>query len=70
MYIHSDEGLEEIEDCWVLRDAGYNCIWASEMLYKAGQLQAESVIAVIKVSQFLFVCVHPRIVNTVARQLP
>eukprot|EP00953_Heterococcus_sp_UTEX-ZZ885_P011780 6810-Heterococcus_DN1.PRE.2 len=45
---HFVEWLEEIEDCWVLRDAGYNCIWASEMLYKAGQLQAESVIAVVK----------------------
>eukprot|EP00611_Tribonema_gayanum_P015078 TRINITY_DN267_c0_g1_i1.p1 TRINITY_DN267_c0_g1~~TRINITY_DN267_c0_g1_i1.p1 ORF type:complete len:358 (-),score=97.98 TRINITY_DN267_c0_g1_i1:206-1279(-) len=44
----SDEGLDEIEDCWILRDSGYNCIWASEMLYKAGQMQAESVIAVIK----------------------
>eukprot|EP00612_Vaucheria_litorea_P005322 CAMPEP_0171461604 /NCGR_PEP_ID=MMETSP0945-20130129/5983_1 /TAXON_ID=109269 /ORGANISM="Vaucheria litorea, Strain CCMP2940" /LENGTH=310 /DNA_ID=CAMNT_0011987979 /DNA_START=130 /DNA_END=1062 /DNA_ORIENTATION=+ len=44
----SDEGLEEIEDCWKLRDAGFNSIWASEILYKAGQMQSESVTAIIK----------------------
>lgn len=27
----SDEGLDEIEDCWQLRDAGYHTIWASEV---------------------------------------
>ncbi|CAM9113391.1 unnamed protein product [Phaeothamnion confervicola] len=44
----SDEGLEEIEDCWILRDAGFNVIWASEILYKGGQGQSESVVAIIK----------------------
>ena len=29
----SDEGLDEIEDCWQLRDAGYNTIWVSEVKY-------------------------------------
>lgn len=27
----SDEGLDEIEDCWKLRDAGYNTVWLSEV---------------------------------------
>lgn len=27
----SDECLDEIEDCWQLRDAGYHTIWASEV---------------------------------------
>ena len=27
----SDECLDEIEDCWQLRDAGYNTIWVSEV---------------------------------------
>lgn len=27
----SDEGLDEIEDCWQLRDSGYNTIWVSEV---------------------------------------
>ncbi|CAM9793127.1 unnamed protein product [Chrysoparadoxa australica] len=45
---YSNEGWEEIEDCWELRDAGYNFIWVSEVLYKAGQFQSESVMAVIR----------------------
>lgn len=27
----SDEGLDEIEDCWRLRDVGYNSVWVSEV---------------------------------------
>ena len=30
----SDEGLDEIEDCWQLRDSGYNTIWVSEVRYR------------------------------------
>lgn len=30
----SDEGLDEIEDCWKLRDAGYNTVWLSEVRAK------------------------------------
>eukprot|EP00903_Cladosiphon_okamuranus_P010206 g9665.t1 len=44
----SDECLDEIEDCWQLRDAGYNTIWASELLYKGGMSQAESAEAIIR----------------------
>eukprot|EP00904_Undaria_pinnatifida_P003102 jgi/Undpi1/12793/HiC_scaffold_7.g02460.m1 len=44
----SDEGLDEIEDCWQLRDAGYNTIWVSEVLYKGGQMQSETSEAIIK----------------------
>ncbi|CAM9925135.1 unnamed protein product [Ascophyllum nodosum] len=44
----SDEGLDEIEDCWKLRDAGYNTVWLSEVLYKGGQMQAESAEAIVK----------------------
>lgn len=29
----SDEANEEIEDCWELRDHGYNTIWVSEVQY-------------------------------------
>ncbi|CAM9823605.1 unnamed protein product [Pylaiella littoralis] len=45
----SDECLDEIEDCWKLRDAGYNTVWVSEVLYKGGMTQAdESAEAIIK----------------------
>ncbi|CAM9374188.1 unnamed protein product [Scytosiphon promiscuus] len=44
----SDEGLDEIEDCWQLRDAGYHTIWVSEVLYKGGMMQAESAEAILK----------------------
>ncbi|CBJ28504.1 Indole-3-glycerol-phosphate synthase [Ectocarpus siliculosus] len=44
----SDEGMDEIEDCWQLRDAGYHTIWASEVLYKGGMMQAESAEAILK----------------------
>lgn len=27
----SDEGLDEVEDCWKLRDAGFHTVWVSEV---------------------------------------
>jgi indole-3-glycerol phosphate synthase len=45
----SDEGFDEIEDCWAIRDVGFTGVWVCEILYKAGQVQAENVSAIIKV---------------------
>lgn len=36
----SDEGLDEIEDCWQLRDVGYHTIWASEVTREMRALAA------------------------------
>ena len=31
-----DQGLEEAEESWELRDAGYDAVWVSDVLYKFG----------------------------------
>ena len=31
-----DQGLEEAEEAWDLRDAGYDAVWVSDVLYKFG----------------------------------
>ena len=31
-----DQGLEEAEEAWKLRDAGYDAVWVSDVLYKFG----------------------------------
>lgn len=45
---YDDRALQEAEDCWVLRDAGFNAVWASEVLYKFGMEDGEHFISVIK----------------------
>lgn len=33
---YDDKGLQEVEDAWVCRDAGFQAVWVSEVLYKSG----------------------------------
>jgi indole-3-glycerol phosphate synthase len=40
--------LEEIEEAWVCRDKGFNAVWVSDALYKAGADATEHPGAIIK----------------------
>jgi len=44
----SDQGLAEVEETWSCRDAGFNCAWVSDALYKAGNSQSEHPGAIIR----------------------
>lgn len=45
---NDDKMLDEANDAWLLRDAGYNCAWVSELLYKFGNDDSESFKSIIK----------------------
>lgn len=52
---HDNQGLEEAEEAWDLRDAGYDAVWVSDVLYKFGSFSGnlfasspDSVTSVIK----------------------
>ena len=40
--------MEEIEEAWICRDKGYNCVWVSDALYKGGADPSEHPGAIIK----------------------
>ena len=40
--------LEEIEEAWMCRDKGFNCVWVSDALYKGGADATEHPGAIIK----------------------
>lgn len=42
-----DKGLQEVEDAWICRDQGFQAVWASEVLYKAGNDAVEHPGAII-----------------------
>lgn len=42
-----DKGMQEIEDAWVCRDKGFQSVWASDFLYKAGNDSVEHPGAII-----------------------
>jgi len=44
----SDEGLEEVEDAWVLRSKGFNAVYVGDIIYKGGMEQQENTRAIIK----------------------
>ena len=44
----NNKQLEEIEEAWVCRDKGFNCIWVSDALYKSGADATEHPGAIIK----------------------
>jgi len=46
--VYDDKQLIEAEDSWRLRDAGCNCIWASEVLFKFGFGDGEHTLTVLK----------------------
>lgn len=43
-----NKGLEEVEEAWACRDKGFNCVWVSDALYKAGNSDVEHPGAIIK----------------------
>jgi indole-3-glycerol phosphate synthase len=43
-----NKGLEEVEEAWGCRDKGFNCVWISDALYKAGNSEVEHPGAIIK----------------------
>jgi len=43
----SDQGLAEVEECWMCRDKGFNAAWISDALYKAGNSEVEHPGAII-----------------------
>eukprot|EP00536_Pseudo-nitzschia_multiseries_P006950 jgi/Psemu1/194204/e_gw1.154.93.1 len=44
----SDQGLAEVEECWMCRDKGFNAAWVSDALYKAGNSDVEHPGAIIR----------------------
>jgi indole-3-glycerol phosphate synthase len=40
--------MEEIEEAWISRDKGFNCVWVSDALYKGGADPSEHPGAIIK----------------------
>jgi len=42
-----NKALEEVEEAWMCRDAGFNCVWVSDALYKAGNDPVEHPGAII-----------------------
>lgn len=44
---YDDKGLQEVEDAWVCRDAGFQAVWASDVLYKSGNDAVEHPGAII-----------------------
>ena len=46
--LYDDKQLIEAEDSWRLRDAGYNAVWASEVLYKFQSEDGDNTGTIIK----------------------
>ena len=42
-----NKALEEVEEAWVCRDKGFNCVWVSDALYKSGNDPVEHPGAII-----------------------
>jgi indole-3-glycerol phosphate synthase len=42
-----NKALEEVEEAWMCRDFGFNCVWVSDALYKAGNDPVEHPGAII-----------------------
>ena len=42
-----NKALEEVEESWICRDKGFNCVWVSDALYKAGNDPVEHPGAII-----------------------
>mmetsp|Transcript_7547 Transcript_7547/g.17383 ORF Transcript_7547/g.17383 Transcript_7547/m.17383 type:complete len:373 (+) Transcript_7547:60-1178(+) len=42
-----NKALEEVEEAWICRDMGFNCVWISDALYKAGNDPVEHPGAII-----------------------
>eukprot|EP00986_Skeletonema_menzelii_P011326 scaffold5812_cov139-Skeletonema_menzelii.AAC.5 len=42
-----NKALEEVEEAWMCRDLGFNCVWVSDALYKAGNDPVEHPGAII-----------------------
>ena len=45
---NDNKALEEVEEAWVCRDAGFNSVWVSDALYKSGNDPTEHSGAIIK----------------------
>ena len=45
---YNDKALQEVEDAWVCRDKGFNCVWVGDALYKSGNEATEHPGAIIK----------------------
>lgn len=48
IYSRDSKQLEEVEEAWMLRDKGFNSVWASDCLYKYGQDAGEHPGAIIR----------------------
>lgn len=48
IYARDNKELEEVEEAWMLRDKGFNSVWASDCLYKYGQDEGEHPGAIIR----------------------
>eukprot|EP00571_Detonula_confervacea_P012083 CAMPEP_0172312744 /NCGR_PEP_ID=MMETSP1058-20130122/18537_1 /TAXON_ID=83371 /ORGANISM="Detonula confervacea, Strain CCMP 353" /LENGTH=362 /DNA_ID=CAMNT_0013026289 /DNA_START=33 /DNA_END=1121 /DNA_ORIENTATION=- len=46
-----NKALEEVEEAWICRDKGFNCVWVSDALYKSGGDPLEHPGAVIRSMQ-------------------
>lgn len=42
-----NKALEEVEEAWICRDRGFNCVWVSDALYKSGNDPVEHPGAII-----------------------
>ena len=42
-----NKALEEVEEAWICRDKGFNCVWVSDALYKSGNDPVEHPGAII-----------------------
>jgi indole-3-glycerol phosphate synthase len=45
---NDNKALEEVEEAWVCRDKGFNCVWVSDALYKSGNDPNEHAGAIIR----------------------
>ena len=45
---NDNKALEEVEEAWVCRDKGFNCVWVSDCLYKSGNDPSEHAGAIIR----------------------
>lgn len=43
-----NKALEEVEEAWMCRDRGFNCVWVSDALYKSGNDPVEHPGAIIR----------------------
>jgi indole-3-glycerol phosphate synthase len=43
-----NKAMEEVEEAWMCRDLGFNCVWVSDALYKAGNDPVEHPGAIIR----------------------